>query len=142
MFKLCCSQSNVHPSPPITKQLLATKYKDFFVCRSFRSKAMLSGCTAVTEDGLGPWLHDGVSQSFFFFFPEDSFSPVHTMARGSFARASTITGNPQIWRHDLDCHGNYARKGHEICDETGPAGKQFAKHHNNKVNLMAEHVTV
>ena len=79
---------------------------------------------------------------FIFIFYEDSFSPVHTMARGSFACASTITGNPQIWRHDLDCHGNYARKGHEICDETGPAGKQFAKHHNNKVNLMAENVTV
>ena len=66
MFKLCCSQSNVHPSPPITQQLLATKYKDFFICQSFQSKAMLSGCTAVTEDGLGPWLHDGVSQLFFF----------------------------------------------------------------------------
>ena len=68
MFKLCCSQSNVYPSPPVTQQLLATKYKDFFICRSFRSKAMLSGYyTAVTEDGLGPWLHDGVSQIFLFF---------------------------------------------------------------------------
>ena len=41
-FRLCCSQSNIRVTPPITQQLLAAKYQGVFLSPRFRSTTILN----------------------------------------------------------------------------------------------------